>query len=70
MRYLLLMVVILCSCGGGGEPLPSEIEAVWSSGNGSYLYLVEVEGHAYVLFRGFESGGLTHHEGCKHGDHQ
>lgn len=74
MRYLVPLVIALCSCGGGGgtpaPEVPSDSELVWKGGNGSYLHMVEVEGHDYLVFRGFYKGGVTHHEGCKHEDHE
>lgn len=41
------------------------IETVWANhGNCAYTTVIEIEGHKYVLYTGYKSGGVVHAESC------
>lgn len=44
-----------------------DIDKAWCyhGGMGSYTKVVEIEGHQYILMRGYYSGGIIHAASCQ-----
>ncbi|MHA1796120.1 MAG: hypothetical protein ACTSUK_08410 [Promethearchaeota archaeon] len=63
LTVILLLLVVACS--------PSESNTVGTASkskyisNIGYLYLVEFEGHEYIVYDGMRAGGLCHKVNCK-----
>lgn len=51
---------LVCILFIGCTPIKGKVTS-----NGSYdIYVEEVEGHKYVVYDGFHSGGIVHAESC------
>ena len=59
MRRLLLISIIIAALGG----CDAERVKVQSHEQDD-VYVVEVEGHKYVIYHGFYAGGIVHAESC------
>lgn len=59
--YLLLFALLLIV---GCEPSSKGKENGKIVGITDEIYIVEVEGHKYVIFDGYKQGGIVHAESC------
>ena len=69
-KILILLVVTICFCGCGNtdiikeEPTQNIIEKYYYKDSDEKLFTVEIEGHLYIIYKGFYKGGITHAEHC------
>lgn len=59
--YLLLFALLLIV---GCKSLSEGKEDRKIVGNTDEIYIVEVEGHKYVIYDGYNQGGIIHAESC------
>lgn len=72
MKKILILLATICLYGCGNTGITKEEqhnlynlnEKVYYRDSDDLLLTVEIEGHLYLIFKGFEKGGITHAEHC------
>lgn len=57
--YLLLLPLLLVGCEVDGSEENSKMISPMDE-----IYTVEFEGHKYVIYEGYDKGGIVHAESC------
>jgi hypothetical protein len=64
--FYTLLVAFLVGCQGGGTSGESTKKA---NNDYSDIVVTEIDGCEYVVYRGFEKGGIIHKANCKNSNH-
>ena len=65
----LILLLTLAGCGGVESEAPKQMrEVYWSSAYGA-VYVVDVDGCEYVLYR-YNGAAITHKANCKNREHE
>ena len=70
MKKILILLATICLYGCGNTGITKEEqtqnlnEKYYYKDGDDRLFTVEIEGHLYIVYKGFYKGGITHAEHC------